>query len=170
MMTIEHYWDELADIAESQLGTQEDTQHTNRGDAILKYQRATNLDGTGWPWCAAFVDWCCEQFWANHPEFARKIPRPITAAAFGLIAWGKAQGCKVFLPDSEHRPLRGDIVVFTFSHCGIVATVAHDGFVSYEGNSNADGSRDGYAVVRHPRSFGIVKAFIRLPEIEVAPA
>ena len=53
--------DKLAAIAESQIGTQEDEKHQNAGSAILKYQQATSLAGQGWPWCAAFVDWCVEQ-------------------------------------------------------------------------------------------------------------
>jgi hypothetical protein len=114
---------ELASIAESQLGTQEDSKHTNRGAAILKYQEATNLEGQGWPWCAAFVDWCLQQFLAAHMEFARMgLKRAQTAAAFGLIIWGKEQGCHVFNPIVQN-PERGDIVVYRFSHCGIVGDV-----------------------------------------------
>lgn len=159
--------DELAGIAETQLGTQEDSKHTNAGDAILKYQRATSLAGQGWPWCAAFVDWCCEQLWAKHPELGRKMPRPDTASAFGLIDWGRKQNCTVFTgaPNSLLAQ-RGDLVVYTFSHCGIVSKIkGTDGFEAIEGNSNGDGSRDGYEVVRHPRNYGSVKAFIRIPEV-----
>ena len=39
---------DLASFAESQVGTQEDPAHQNRGAAILKYQHSTSLDGQGW--------------------------------------------------------------------------------------------------------------------------
>ena len=53
---------------------------------------------------------------------------------------------------SDLWPQRGDIVVFKFSHIGIVAVVNSTGgrnFTSVEGNSNAEGGADGYAVVKH---------------------
>ena len=152
--------EKLADIAESQIGTQEDSAHTNRGAAILKYQQATSLDGQGWPWCAAFVDWCVEQSGLLSDNL-----RPKTASAFDLIDWGKSSGCTVFYPGSVATPQRGDIVVYAFSHCGIVADPG-DGqtFAAIEGNTNEDGGRDGYEVARRVRSRGSVKAFIRLPE------
>jgi hypothetical protein len=163
--------DELASIAESQLGTEEDSARSTRGDAILKYQRSTSLQGQGWPWCAAFVDWCVEQLLAKHPEFSRKLPRPQTAAAFGLIDWGKEQHCVVFTPGANSLAVqRGDLVVFNFSHCGIVADADNSAevFHSIEGNSNVDGAREGYEVVRHARNFEHVKNFIRLPEVVIA--
>lgn len=157
--------DELAQIAETQLGTQEDAKHGNGGEAIRKYQAATNLDGQGWPWCAAFVDWCMEVFFARHPEYVRYV-RPTTAAAFGLIDWGREQNCLVFQPTTR-EPMRGDLVVYSFSHCGIVADVdpSEPVFHAIEGNSNTDGGRDGYEVVRHARNFSSVNRFVRLPVV-----
>lgn len=157
---------DLADIARAQIGTQEDAAHTNKGAAILKYQQATNLGGQGWPWCAAFVDWCIEQFLAKHPDF--KLNRPETASAFGLIDWGNANGCLVFTPsDTHHTPVAGDIVVYAFSHTGIVSrspsSVIGCDFDAIEGNTNDDGSRDGYEVCERHRGDEKVRAFIRLP-------
>jgi hypothetical protein len=153
--------DKLAAIAESQIGTQEDAQHQNRGSAILKYQEATNLGGQGWPWCAAFVDWCLLQL---SRMIGMQFTRPQTASAFGLIDWGKEQNLLVFAAGSNYDPKRGDLVVYNFSHCGIVADVDLAGktFHALEGNSNIDGSRDGYEVVRHARNFDSVRQFIRL--------
>src|ERR1700719_346043 len=68
--------DEIAHIAESQIGTQEDAAHTNRGSAILKYQQATNLGGQGWPWCAAFVDWCVKETLNVYEALRGEIVRP----------------------------------------------------------------------------------------------
>lgn len=151
----------LVEIAKSQIGTQEDPAHTNKGAAIRKYQEATNLAGQGWPWCAAFVDWCIAEYALTGGIDAKKIPR--TASAFGLIEWGKKQGCEVI---TEAMPEPGDIVVYTFSHCGIVSRLGDAGtlFYAIEGNTNAEGGRDGYAVAERGRNLKAVKAFIRIKE------
>jgi hypothetical protein len=156
-------FDALAAIGESQVGTQEDSAHTNRGAAILKYQQATSLDGQGWPWCAAFVDWCLAQFITQNP-LATRVQRPRTPSAFGLITWAKQQSCLVWFPSADRtQPTRGDLVVYTFSHCGIVIASSRDIFYAVEGNTNTNGSADGYEVAKRPRSYADVQAFIHLP-------
>jgi hypothetical protein len=152
---------DLASIAESQIGTQEDSHHRNEGSAILKYQQSTSLDGQGWPWCAAFVDWCVQQAQAAGLVPA-SLSRPRTASAFGLIDWAREHGLHVFTV-SKDEPRRNDIAVYHFSHTGIVSATSRDHFEAIEGNSNTDGSRDGYAVVRHPRPYDPATTFIRFP-------
>ena len=39
----------------------------NNGPKIRVYQSATNLTPASWPWCAAFVDWCVQQ-WLSEPR------------------------------------------------------------------------------------------------------
>ena len=83
----------LVDIAAAKIGTKEKTR--NSGKQIIEFQRATNLEGTGWPWCAAFMCWCIRE-WGKDPEVLKalnKTPaqfekwRPKTAAAFGFEDW-----------------------------------------------------------------------------------
>lgn len=162
----------LADVAESQTGASEDPIGSNRGVALVKYFAADNYrpaKDEGYPWCAAFVSWCVQEFLRTAGDpFSRIIP-PREAAAFAFRDWGKTQGAFIFTPaqcaPSLSWPQRGDIVVFKFSHIGIVAA-SHQGggrnFTSVEGNSNNNGSREGYAVVKHPRTFSEVREFIRL--------
>ncbi len=149
----------LAYIAESQIGTQEDPAHTNSGPAILKYQQATDLRGQGWPWCAAFVDWCVQEMCRQYPTITRFSPH--TASAFGLVDWGKANGALIL----NSNPQRGDIVVFPFSHCGIVTRklYSEDGFHTVEGNTNPVGGRDGYVVAAKYRALDPDDLFVRLP-------
>ena len=129
----------------------------------MDYQESTNLDGQGWPWCAAFVDWCIEQYLKEAPNTALK--RPQTASAYGLLDWGRSNGCRVFTPNDKLLQAEpGDIVVYTFSHCGIVSKSPDGGFFrAIEGNTNADGGRDGYEVAERLRGSGFVMSFIRLP-------
>jgi hypothetical protein len=158
----------LATLADSQIGVEEDSHHTNCGAAIAKYQADTALGGQGWPWCAAFVDWCVHQFLLI-PEFAEvcAIPlanRPRTASAFGLRTWGMDNNCRI-----TRLPQVGDLVVYTFSHCGIVSSLIDSyHFEAIEGNTNADGGRDGYTVARKTREISRVLCFIRLPVRAIA--
>ncbi len=88
---------------------------SNSGPRVREYQAATNLGGTGWPWCAAFVCWCYKQA-------GKALPYP--TASVGLFeAWAVKQG------DMVKRPFRGDIVCYRFDadnwpdHMGIVERV-----------------------------------------------
>jgi len=156
---------DLVAIARSQLGTEEDPQHQNKGSAILKYQASTTLAGQGWPWCAAFVDWCVQQFAAAGDDKIAHVPR--TASAFGLITWGNDNHFQVFNPPvnaKDVKPQPGDIVVYEFSHTGIVSRPGdktHD-FFAIEGNTNDGGGRDGYEVAERGRNYSSVRKFIRL--------
>ena len=170
--------DQLARIAESQIGTAEDAAHSNRGAAILKYQRATSLGGQGWPWCAAFVDWCVQQLLAE-PEATTQLPKtfraPRTAGAFALVDWARQVGAPVFERTAGKlgaTPARGDVVVYAFSHCGIVTVPmsrVSGVFSAVEGNTNAEGGRDGFEVARRGRDLSLVRALIRLPLRATAP-
>lgn len=160
----------LGDIARTQAGVEEVPRGSNSGEAIRHYQAATNLDGTGWPWCAAFVDWCVDR-WQRETQaetgVASPFNRPRTAAAYGLLSWAKVEaerGVRIFAPAGGYVPARGDVVVYGFSHCGIVAgAVADDVFSAYEGNTNPDGGREGYIVCARMRHRREVRGFIHLP-------
>jgi hypothetical protein len=64
----------------------------------------------------------------------------------------------------DHAPLRGDIVVFSFSHTGIVVDSDRKGLFSVEGNTTvASGGNQGYIVERRRRGQRLVKGIVRLP-------
>jgi len=84
----------------------------NRGPDVEKYQRATWLSGTGWPWCMAFVVWCFRQ--AGYD-----IRR--TAGVEDFDTWARSEGTQV------DRPLRGDVVLFDLDGDGKYDD--HTGFV-----------------------------------------
>ena len=157
---------DLVKVARGEIGTQEDVKHQNEGSSILKYQQSTGLSGQGWPWCAAFVDWCVQQFADEGALDITHVPR--TTAAFGLISWGNDNHYQVFNPPvktTDIKPRPGDIVVYEFSHTGIVSRNGdsnHD-FYAIEGNTNPSGGRDGYEVAERGRNYSSVRKFVRLP-------
>ena len=157
---------DLVKIARAEIGTQEDDKHQNKGSSIEKYQESTNVSGQGWPWCAAFVDWCVRQFADEGGINITDVPR--TASAFGLITWANDNHYQVFNPPiktNDIQPNPGDIVVYEFSHTGIVSRkgdAQHD-FYAIEGNTNPGGGRDGYEVAERGRNYSSVRKFVRLP-------
>lgn len=118
----------------------------------------------GYPWCASFVSMCVQKLIRQEPLFAHVRP-PRTPAVRGFRRnWAPRQNCLIFTPqDPVHRPYKGDVVVYTFSHIGIVDTVTATGVTTIEGNTNEAGSREGTSVMSKRRRFGIIRCFIRLP-------
>lgn len=155
----------LAKLAASQLGNCEDPRGSNRGPRIEKYLRATNLDDDAFPWCAAFVSWCVQAVAIAPGTFAPGFKLPRIATAYGFIDWANRVGAGV--RGSGNVTIRsGDIAVYNFSHIGIVAnppTLAGQTFHAVEGNTDPDGSREGWEVALRPRTRSQVRAFIQLP-------
>lgn len=159
--------DLLIKMAVSQIGVKE--QSHNFSPAIVEYQKSTWLEVGKWPWCAAFVCWCLKQAVDLSDDMGVFVPFDKDkvcrdASAFGWIKWAENNGVKVF--PKEEVPMRGDIVVFDFSHIGIVKEViSGKGMICIEGNTNGEGSREGDGVYEKLRPFGNlsqVKALIRL--------
>lgn len=60
---------------------------------------------------------------------------------------------------------RGDIVVYTFSHIGIVDGTGSGSVQTIEGNTNEQGSREGTTCRKKQRALAQVRCFIRLPVV-----
>lgn len=158
----------LATIAESQVGVRESGR--NSGATIRKYQEATNLDERGFAWCAAFVDWCIME-WLTDAEAVKwlglkvRTPeewRPKTALAWGFLNWAKDRPntTEVLMPSAKAQA--GDIVMFTFSHVGIVISDNGRTIQTVEGNTNEEGSREGDGVYYRTRNKSLVRRYVRI--------
>jgi len=118
----------------------------------------------GYPWCCAFVSLCVQKLIQQRPAY-RGLTRPTTASVRRFReVWAPSQHCLQFdAASTEHQPHRGDIVVYTFSHIGIVDAVGEGVLTAIEGNTNEAGSREGTTCRRQQRLFNLVRSFIRLP-------
>ena len=118
----------------------------------------------GYPWCCSFVSLCVQKLIRQNPVFSHVRP-PRTASVSGFrTRWAPSQNCLNFVPhDPVYRPYQGDVVVYTFSHIGIVKSVTSTGITAIEGNTNEAGSREGTSVMSKSRRFGVIRCFIRLP-------
>lgn len=163
----------LVSIAVAEVGVMEEGGN-NAGVKIREYQKATWLKPDSWPWCAAFMAWVMMKWTiANEVELEKlynedqiALWRCRDASAFGWIKWAQKNGLKV--TDEKEPAKAGDIVVFDFSHIGIVIEdqlPGKDYIVTVEGNTNGKGERDsvsGDGVWKKTRKVNLVKAYIRL--------
>lgn len=117
----------------------------NRGHAIERWLAKVGLE-PGNPWCAAFL-------WSAYEESAAglKIPNPLPRTGGVSKLWARSP---------EHmrsgKPTRGAVFVHftedgTYApgrkgHCGLVLGVDGGNLLTVEGNTNADGDREGDGV------------------------
>ncbi|RYD38976.1 MAG: CHAP domain-containing protein [Verrucomicrobiaceae bacterium] len=163
----------LISIARSQIGVREEPRNSNSGGMVRKYQSATTLDGTGWPWCAAFVCWAIRE-WGKYPDVREALRmsaaefekwRPKTAAAYGFDGWAKKRGLLVHSENANPGGLilhTGDIVTYDFSHVGLIETDRGDTLHTIEGNTDAAGSREGGGVYQKRRDRKLARTIIRI--------
>jgi hypothetical protein len=106
-------------------------------------------------WCAAFVYWCymkaAEQI---------KVANPVPKTGGVLAMWNAAKAQRV-----TGMPLAGDVFVMDFGggkgHTGIVVKVVGIYIETIEGNTNDEGSREGYEVAKRRRLITECKGFLR---------
>jgi hypothetical protein len=163
----------LAKIALSQVGVKE-AGGNNNGPEIRKYQTATELKPASWPWCAAFTGWIIREWlkdkentgWLGLKTLTPEQWRPKTAAAFGYISWAQDRPATTKVLSRKAKPQVGDLVVFDFSHIGIVTKVLPSGkFQCVEGNTGPAGLRDstsGDGVWLKTRTPSLVRNYIRI--------
>jgi len=128
----------------------------NRGPWVRLY--LGGREGTQWAWCAGFVCFClrqacdalgiappiqpsfsCDSLAASARKESRFLPEGDRATGLQLAA-----GSLFLVRRSAHD----------WTHTGIVTAVSADHFDTIEGNTNDDGSREGYEVCARVRDYG----------------
>lgn len=133
----------------------------NKGQRVEEYQRSVGLR-PGDPWCAAFVAWCVMK--------SRGLDKPPKwCSGSAITTWHKGSkraGDAFAVPTDADLPSKvkpGWVWVrakdpkgaadaskglWVQGHCGIVVAVDAVGWHTIEGNTNAQGARDGDGVYR----------------------
>ncbi len=146
-------------IAAANEGVSELPRNSNSGPEVNIYLKSVGLK-PGFPWCMAFVYWCVDQ---AAKELALKNPLVKTGGV--LRQWNETSLRK--FPSRATAVQPGNIFIMEFSHgtghTGIVEKVAGGLVYTIEGNTNDDGSREGYEVARRQRAITGIKGFIQLP-------
>ena len=142
---------DVLDTARRELGVREDPPESNR----VKYNDwfwGEGTSGPDYPWCMAFVQWVFAQAGRPLPFW--------TASCSSLLNWYKRNRPEYIVKD----PRPGDIVLYTFSHTGIVESAGTSTVTAIEGNTSAGDSgsqSNGGGVFRRTRKKSLVKAYIR---------
>ena len=165
----------FVDVAKSQIDVKEEGGN-NKGAKIVEYQKTTWLKPDAWPWCSAFVCWCLK-IWLNDNDVRTYLKlfdenevnkfRCQDASAFGWEKWARDRSSMLQILTEVKKAQAGDIVVFDFSHVGIVISdqeFISDPIETVEGNTNGKGERDsvsGDDVWKKFRPSSLVKCYIR---------
>jgi hypothetical protein len=161
----------LADVAALYVGTTETLDNRMGNDArlreIFEADDLVNKDGTtdGYAWCCAFVSVCIQRLFAMSPMFPTVSAPRVASVHLFRTRWAPEQGCLIFPPSAPHAPHKGDVVVFTFSHIGIVESTGPGAIQTIEGNTNEQGSREGTTCRRKQRALAQIRCFIRMPVV-----
>ena len=147
------------EIALKNEGVSEKPKGSNSGPEVDIYLKCVGL-GKGYSWCMAFVYWC-----VNTAAKELNVPNPLIKTGGVLKQWNETTLRKFPTRASAVKP--GDIFIMEFGHgtghTGFVEKIVGGLVYTIEGNTNDDGSREGYEVARRQRAIGSFKGFIQLP-------
>lgn len=152
----------LADLALFVAKTQADIKEdgNNAGPEVKRYLKLVGLK-EGNPWCMAFVYWCVDQA-------AQKmgIANPLVMTGGVMRQWNETT-CRKAPARSAGAVQPGDIFIMDFGggtgHTGFVVEIKGSIVKTIEGNTNDEGSREGYEVCYRERPISSIKGFIQLP-------
>lgn len=116
----------LVDTARSQVGT------ARRPINKVKYNTSyygQPVSGPEFKWCVVFIWWCMQKCHVPMSVF------PKSASVFAVRDWYKERNR--FFRAQSMSPRKGDLVIYKYSHIGIVAQLLPDGkMLTIEGNQN----------------------------------
>lgn len=143
-------------VAITQLGVREAPGNKNAGKDVEKYLASVGL-GKGYAWCMAFVYWC---YCMAATDMARKNPLKKTAGV--LDQWNARK-----VEYRQASPQAGDVFIMDYGkgqgHTGIIVSIdeKEGTATTIEGNTNDEGSREGYEVCYKVRKLSSIKGFLR---------
>lgn len=140
-------------IATSQLGVEESPRSSNAGEAVEKYLKSVGL-GKGYAWCMAFAYYCYKEASAQ-----LSVTNPLYKTGGVMKQWNES------VEERSSTPEPGCLFIQDHGkgtgHTGFVEKVLPGGKIqTIEGNTNDDGSREGYEVCRRVRSISSCKGFL----------
>mgnify|MGYP001167292155 FL=1 len=150
--------EEVIKQAKKYLGEQEVPKLSNRSLKIDYWLVEAGVP-VGNPWCAAFITMMGRQ------ALGTAWPVTNTASVQRMVDWAKTLIAAGVWVDT---PQKGDLFVLYFDslsrygHVGLVTEVLNNGsFKTIEGNTNSDGSRDGYGVFEREHKQNAKTKYIR---------
>ena len=132
------------------VGVEEIPRGSNWGKYVQKYLASVGIKYPA-SWCAAFVYYRIST--AAKALGATSVFKK-TASCQAMYQWAKANGHILSKPKDGCVFLQYHPELYRYAHTGFVKTydANTNTFVSIEGNSNSDGSREGYCVASNTRT------------------
>jgi hypothetical protein len=125
----------------------------NRGPWVRLYMNGN--EGPAWPWCAGFATWVLRQ---AAQTLGVSMPHPYAFGCDFLADKGQEKGSFLSVRKPADFPLVKPGYLFLvrrtandWTHIGIVESVQGDAMTTIEGNTNDEGSREGFEVCRRTR-------------------
>lgn len=157
--------EKVIEIARTQIGVVESAGYNNTGKEVNEYLKLGScgtMKNGGAPWCAGFVDWlvnkACEFYNLKYP-----FPCPFLYTP-DQVNWGKKKKITIINPKASEIDAGDFFFIYSASrnnarHVGIVEKVKSSTIVTIEGNTNNNGSAEGFGVFRRERTlpWAIVK-------------
>lgn len=148
--------------AHDEVGVREEG--NNRGKRVEEYQKEAGIP-PGSPWCAAFVNWCARQAADLKGVYSPLEDVPLQGYVQSYVDHGKKSGWVI--PPEEVG--LGDLFCLwntslgRYAHIGFVdgMRLAENKYLTVEGNTNRDGSREGIKVAKRVRNMGSRVLFLR---------
>lgn len=160
------------EIAQSRVGIRE-IGRSNRGPEVDGFARDTGVS-SGQPWCAMFT-------YSNKHDAAEElgVENPYIRSAYTPTIYNWAKSLDILIPNigkngKINLPEAGDDFLVMgptrIYHTGHVQEVEGHGFWKIEGNSNSEGSNEGYKVARNFTKFSPRYYFVRWSTLVSATA
>lgn len=126
----------------------------NRGPWVRMYMNGE--EGNAWPWCAGFVT-----FLMHQAAEIRDVSMPIKGSFSCDTLAAQAETAGLFVKERDARPQNlapGSLFLVRrtstdWTHVGLVSDADQGGFDTIEGNTNDEGSREGYEVCARRRGY-----------------
>lgn len=142
------------EVARTQIGIHEAQGNKNTGPQVDQYLASVGLK-PGNAWCMAFMYWCFDE-----AACLLGVPNQLVKTGGVMDQWNRRRLHFGFV-----KPEAGDIFIMDFGggkgHTGIVTKVEGLWIYTIEGNSNDEGSREGYEVCERRRFIDKIKGYLR---------
>jgi hypothetical protein len=138
----------------TQIGVQEIPKGSNKGVHVEKYLKSVGLGG-GYSWCMAFAYWNVQQ-----ASTKLGIKNPLFKTAGVIAQWNNSPQLHSLKPEAGYLFILDEGK--GLGHTGLVEYVVGNTIHTIEGNTNDDGSREGYEVCRRIRKIASCKGFLKI--------
>lgn len=135
----------------------------NRGPWVRLY--CQGHDGAPWAWCCGFVSFIYDQ------ACMRNVTKKELKYTLSCDDLANQAGKLGILENSAYvKPKPGDLFLnrksrYDWTHTGIIVNVSNEYMITIEGNTNDEGSREGYEVCKRTRGYSTSRDLVLIHKL-----